>query len=161
VAVTSGEVAIPGEKGLPDLATAFFPARDIAWGKALAGFLYSLLLCLLALPPLAFLAGLRALPWTAAAAQVTAVLPVGWAFAGVGTWLGGVVENDLLRSLAVWAVVGGVLGALFLWGDPSLQAVHPSAPGLIRFFWVGGWTVVGAGVFWLCARQVERLRRGP
>ncbi|MDR7415427.1 MAG: hypothetical protein QN193_00345 [Armatimonadota bacterium] len=162
VAVTSGEVAIPGEKGLPDLATAFFPAREIARGKALAGFLYALLLSFLALPALAFLAGLRALPWTAAAGQVVAAVPVGWAFAGIGTWLGGVVENDLLRSLAVWTVVGGVLGSLFLWASPSsLQAVHPSAPGTVRLLWVGEWTVVGTAVFWLCARQVERLRRSP
>ncbi|MDR7439560.1 MAG: hypothetical protein QN181_06665 [Armatimonadota bacterium] len=162
VAVGSGEVAIPGEKGLPDLATAFFSPRTIAGGKALSGLLYSLLLSLLALPALSFLGGLRALPWTAVAGQVLAVVPVGWAFVGMGTWLGGAVENDLLRSLAVWTVVGGILGAFALWGARSpLQAVHPAAPGLLRFLWIGGWTVVAVALFWLCAWQVERLRRNP
>ncbi|MCS7172126.1 MAG: hypothetical protein N0A24_01725 [Armatimonadetes bacterium] len=161
VAVGSGEITIPGEKGLPDLATTSFSARDIAGGKALAGLLYSSLLSLLALPVLSFLVGLRALPWEAAASQVAAVVPVGWAFVGVGTWLGSAVENDLLRSLAVWTGVGG-LGAFALWGTLSpLQALHPAAPALSRCLWIGGWTGAALALFWICAWQVERLRRNP
>ncbi len=159
-AVAGGEVAVPGEKGLPDLATAFFSARDIAWGKAVSALLYTAVLSLLALPALAFLAALRALPWTAALGQVVAIASVGWTFGGIGTWLGGAVENDFLRSLALWTAVGGVLGVLFFWGTLlPLEAVSPFGPASSRFLWIGGWGILGTWVFWLCARQVERLRR--
>jgi hypothetical protein len=161
-ALPSGEIAIPEEKGLPDLATTRLPAQAVGWGKALSGAVFAASLTALAVPALSFLLALRALPWMLALEQAAVFWAVGWACAGLGTWMGGAVESDLLRSIALWAALIALLGLPSLSGPVRpLEAAQPFVPFATRAACIGGAVLLGLILFGLCARWTDRLRRNP
>jgi hypothetical protein len=160
-AMSSGEIAAPGEKGLVDLAVSPFRPDEIARGKAIASAVFALYLALAAWPGLLFLHALRDGDGSVAAAQAAVVAAVAWGFAGIGTWLSGAVEGDLVRWLASWGLLLLVFGLLPLLGAPAFQpvlAVQPDAPALLRGLCVVSWLVIGALAFWGSARRVPTLR---
>lgn len=161
-ALPSGEIAIPEEKGLLDLATTPLPGTGVGWGKAISGSVLALGLAALAIPPLAFLLALRALPWQLAFGQAAVMWAVGWACTGLGTWLGGAVESDLLRSIALWSALGALFG-LPSFGGPvrPFEAVQPLATPGTRAACIAASVVVGSCLYVLSARWIERLRRTP
>lgn len=161
-ALSSGEIAIPEEKGLPDLATTHLPAQAVGWGKAVSGAVFAASLSALAIPALSFLLALRALPWTLALEQAAVLWAVGWACAGLGTWVDGAVESELLRSIALWAALIALVGLPSLAGPVRpLEAVQPFVPFARRAASIGGAVLLGFVLFSLCARWTERLRRNP
>ncbi len=156
-ALPARAIVIPEEKDLLDLATAPFSGREVAAGKALATLAYCVVLSLLVVPPLAFLNALRALPWTSTLGQMATMVAVGWAFGGVGSWLSG-IENDFLRSLALWALLLGV-GFVFLTDlMQPLAAVHPLSPFPSRALWIVACGGAGVLSWGLVARRTEQLR---
>lgn len=159
-ALPSGEIAIPDEKGLLDLVTTRLPARAVGWGKALSGAVFAASVSTLTVPALSFLLALRALPWTLALHQAVVLWAVGWASAGLGTWMGGAVESDLLRSIALWAALIALFGLPSLSGPVQpLVAAQPFAPFGTRAACIGGAVILGLALFGLCVRWTERLRR--
>lgn len=161
VAISSGEIAIPGEKTLPDLVMSPFSAGEIVRGKAITSAVFAAHLALATWPAFYFLNALRdGSPWVAAA-QAGVVAAVVWGFAAIGTWLSGAVEGDLVRSLAAWGLLAGVFGLLPLLGFPSFQpvrAVHPGVAGELRAMCALFSTVIGALAFWGSARRIPYLR---
>jgi len=161
-ALSSGEIAIPEEKGLPDLATTRLPAHAVGWGKAVSGAVFAASLSVLAVPALSFLLALRALPPSLALEQAVVLWAVGWACAGLGTWMGGAVESDLLRSIALWAALIALVGLPSLAGPVQpLEAVQPFVPFAKRAACIGGAILLGVLLFALCVRWTDRLRRNP
>lgn len=161
VATSSGEIALPGEKALPDLAMSPFGAGEIARGKAIASAMFALYLALAVWPLLLFLHALRDGGASVAAAQAGVVAAVAWGFAGIGVWLSGVVEGDLLRILATWGLLLVVFGLLPLVGAPAFQpvrAVQPDAPMTMRVLCILSWLLVGTLAFWASARRVPILK---
>jgi ABC-type transport system involved in multi-copper enzyme maturation permease subunit len=160
-AMSSGEIAAPGEKGLVDLAVSPFRPDEIACGKAIASAVFAFYLALAMWPGLLFLHALRDGDGSVAVAQAAVVAAVAWGFAGIGTWLSGAVEGDLVRWLASWGLLLFVFGFLPLLGAPAFQpvlAVQPDAPALLRGLCVVSWLVIGALAFWGSARRVPALR---
>jgi hypothetical protein len=160
-ATSSGEIAFPGEKPLVDLAMSPFGAGEIARGKALASAVFAVHLALAVWPAFFFLHALRDGGASVAAAQAGIVAAVAWGFAGIGIWLSGAIEGDLMRSLALWGLLLGVFGLLPLLGGPAFQpvrAVHPDAPAASQALCVLSWLVIGTLGFWGSARRVPSLR---
>jgi hypothetical protein len=145
-AIASAELAVEGEKGLPDLALSAFRPGEIAAGKALSSLLYAVYLLAIGLPIFVLAAALRG----------AALAPIGWTTllslsiataAGVwGTWLGGRFASDFTRSFVHWVLLAGLLGATALLPD----AWWPASPFrmiivLIRDGWTPWWLAAVAG----------------
>jgi hypothetical protein len=109
-AVASSEVAIEGEKALPDLTLSTFSPSVIAVGKAESSAAYAVYLLAVTLPLLVVASALRG----------TSIGPVLWAgiltfavatAAGLwGAWLAGRFASDFTRSFVHWVGLAALFG---------------------------------------------------
>jgi hypothetical protein len=144
-AVASAELAIEGEKGLPDLALSAFAPRVIAAGKLLSSVLYAGYLLAIGLPVFVLAAALRGAPLAPIAWTTLLSLAIATAAGVWGAWLGGRFASDFTRSVMHWLFLGIILGATaFL-----PEAWWPASPfratiALIRDGWTPWWLATAA-----------------
>lgn len=147
-AVASSEIAVDGEKGVPDLVMSAFQPGAIAAGKAASSAAYAAYLVAIGLPLMSLAAALRG-------AALSAVLQAGvftWAVGTVagtwGTWLGARFASEFTRGFVHWVLLGGLLGGTMLlprawWMVSPLRVIEESLrPG-------GTWWVVPAAAGYL------------
>jgi hypothetical protein len=161
-AVSSGEIAIPGEKSTLDLAATTFPPGAIGAGKAASALAYAVVLAAVAAPALHFPHALRGAGWSIAFGQSAVITATAWGFAGIATFLATRVEGDLVRSLLLWSLLAVTFGALPFAGIPAFQpalAVAPRAEAGARLVSILGCGALGAAGFGLTSRQIRALRR--
>lgn len=123
-AVASSELALEGEKGLPDLTLSAFSPWTIAAGKWLSSAAYAAYLVAIGLPLLALGAALQGSPLVSVAwpAGFTAVVATA---AGVwGAWLGGRFSSDFTRSFVHWGGLAVVFVVSALLPEPW-WAINP------------------------------------
>jgi hypothetical protein len=107
-AFASSELALEGEKGLPDLALSAFTPRAIAVGKLGSSALYAVFLAGVGLPLLTLAAALRGAALSAVMASSVLVVVVATAAGTWGAWLGGRFSSDFTRSFFHWLLLGAV-----------------------------------------------------
>jgi hypothetical protein len=165
-AVSCTELALEGEKALPDLALSAFPPRMIAAGKAVSGALYAAYLLAIGLPVFVLAAALRGAPLAPIAWATLLSLSLATAAGTWGAWLSGRFASDFTRSFAHWSFLGVLLGATALlpaewWPANPIRVVDV----IVREGWTpwllvaiaGYLSLAGAGLV-LTRRYVEHSR---
>ena len=136
-AFASSELALEGEKGIPDLVLSAFSPRAIASGKAQSAAGYALYLVAIALPLVVLAAGLRAAPVSSVALAGVVTVAVAAAAGTWGAWLGGRFSSDFTRSLVHWTLLAAVfVGASMLPQPWSLASPLRLIDLVVR----SGWT---------------------
>ncbi|MDI6771006.1 MAG: hypothetical protein QME77_00265 [bacterium] len=123
-AVASSELALEGEKGIPDLAMSAFPARTIAAGKWLSSAGYALYLVAILLPLVVLGTALRGgqmatVAWAGVLTVVVATAAGVW-----GAWLGGCFDSEFARTMVHWGALAALFGGTAVLPDP-LWAASP------------------------------------
>jgi len=160
-ASAGGEIAFPGEKGVPDLVASRFSAAEVVWGKALSNAAFAATCTAGAWPVLLFLQLLRGGAWQDSTAQAAVVLAVSWGLAGFATWLAAAVESEVSRSVLLWGGLVGLMAGAGLvepWPWHPAHAVRPGADGLARAACAAAFVGLGAVSLWALARRLPRLR---
>lgn len=133
----SAELALEGEKGLPDLALSAFSPGVIAAGKIQSSAAYALYLVAVALPLGVLAASVRGAPLPAIAWAGGLTVAVATAVGTWGAWLGGRFSSDFTRSSVHWMILAGVfVGTALL--PPPWSAANPLR--LIELAVRVGWT---------------------
>ncbi|MDR7480978.1 MAG: hypothetical protein QN183_07065 [Armatimonadota bacterium] len=123
-AFASGEVALDGEKALPDLVLSAFSTAVITAGKVLSGALYALYLVLIAAPLVVFAVALRGAPLAIALWAGAVSAAVGAAAGAWGAWLAGRFASEFTRSIVHWSLLGAIfVGTALL--PPPWSLVNP------------------------------------
>ncbi len=168
-AFASSELALDGEKGLPDLALSAFTPGEIAIGKLISSAGYALYLVALALPLVVLAAGLRAAPVSAATWAAALTVAAGTAFGVWGAWLGGRFSSDFTRSFLYWVLLAAVFAGTARLPAPW-NAVNPVLllDQAIRAGWswtlgaaIAGYLAAAAGGVIAIAAHVIAMRGGP
>ena len=137
-AFASSELALDGEKGLPDLALSAFSPRAIATGKLLSSTLYATFLVAVGLPLVTLAAALRGAALGAVVSAGVLIVAVAMAAGTWGAWLGGRFSSDFTRSFMHWALLAGVfVGTALL--PPPWSLANPLR--LLDLTVREGWTV--------------------
>jgi hypothetical protein len=165
-ATACAEIALEGEKGLPDLALSAFPTGTIVSGKVVSSALYAVYLALIATPLFVLAAALRGAPIAPIGLSAALVIPLGTAAGVWGAWLGGRLASDFTRSLAHWVLLGTAFGATALlpagwWPLNPIRLIDRLVrEGPTPWLAVAalGWTAVAAAGAWLCARYIGYAR---
>lgn len=123
-AVASSELALEGEKGIPDLAVSAFSARAIAVGKWQSSTIYALYLIAIMLPLVVLGAALRGGPMGTVALAGVLTLAVATAAGVWGAWLGGYFGSEFTRSVVHWVALAALFGGAAALPEP-LRAVSP------------------------------------
>ncbi|MDR7417962.1 MAG: hypothetical protein QN178_03520 [Armatimonadota bacterium] len=144
-AMASSELAIEGEKGLPDLALSAFSPGVIALGKMLSSALYAGYLLAIGLPIFMLGAALRGAPLAPIAWTTFLSLAVATSAGVWGAWFGGRFASDFTRSVMHWLFLGIILGGTALlpetwWPANPFRATIV----LIRDGWTPWWLATAA-----------------
>lgn len=123
-AVASSELALEGEKGIPDLAMSAFSARTIAAGKWQSSAGYALYLVAILLPLVVLGAALRGgqietVAWAGVLTVVVATAAGVW-----GAWLDGCFDSEFARTSVHWGALAALFGGTAALPDP-LWAANP------------------------------------
>jgi hypothetical protein len=165
-AVSSSEIGIEGEKGLPDLALSAFSPITVALGKVATSVWYAVYLIAIALPLVVLSASIRGgalapVIWVGTLTVAMAAAAGTW-----GAWLSGRVTSDFARSLAHWSLLALIFGGTMLlppswWPVSPLRLIDETVRrGASAWLGVGiaaymALTVLGA---WLIARLIAYAR---
>lgn len=117
-AFASSELALEGEKGLPDLALSAFSPRAVAVGKLASSAAYATYLIAVGLPLVTLAAALRGAALGTVAAAGVLIIAVATAAGTWGAWLGGRLTSDFTRSFVHWAMLAGVFAGTTLLPPP-------------------------------------------
>jgi hypothetical protein len=112
------ELALEGEKGLPDLALSAFPPEAVAVGKLTASGAYAVYLVAVGLPIVTLAAALRGAALGTVMAAAVLVVAVATAAGTWGAWLGGRLASDFTRSFVHWAMLGSIFVGTTLLPSP-------------------------------------------
>ncbi len=138
----SSELALEGEKALPDLVLSAFSPSEVAVGKIQSSAVYAGYLVAIALPLAVLAASLRGAPVSVIAPSGAVSIAVATAVGTWGAWLGGRFTSDFTRSFVHWALLVGVFAGT-AWLSPPWSAANPLR--VIELALHGGWTgVMGA-----------------
>lgn len=123
-AVASSELALEGEKGIPDLTVSAFSARAIAAGKWQSSAVYALYLVAILLPLVVLGTALRGgqmatVAWAGALTVAVATAAGVW-----GAWLGGRFTSEFARSVVHWGALAALFGGAAALPEP-LWAASP------------------------------------
>jgi len=150
-AIASSELAIEGEKGLPDLVISAFSPRAIAVGKAQSSAIYAAYLLAVTLPLLVLAAALRGGRMAPIAWAGVLTLPVATGAGIWGAWLAGRFTSDFTRSFVHWVALAGVFaGTAALPAPWSGLAPIRAIDEIVRTGW-SHWLFVPFGLYALIA----------
>ncbi len=151
-ASASSELALEGDKGLPDLVLSAFSPRAIATGKLLSSAAYAAFLVAIGLPLLTLGAALRGAALGAVASAGLLIVAVAMAAGTWGAWLGGRFSSDFTRSFVHWTLLAGVFVGTALLPPPwSLANPLRLLDLTVRQGWTAPLAVVVAGYAALAA----------
>jgi hypothetical protein len=123
-AVASSELALEGEKGIPDLALSAFSARAIAAGKWQSSAVYALYLVAILLPLVVMGAALRGGQMATVAWAGVLTVAVATAAGVWGAWLGGRFVSEFARTIVHWGSLAALFGGAAALPEP-LWAASP------------------------------------
>lgn len=118
----SAELALEGEKGLPDLVLSAFSPATIAAGKIQSSAIYACYLVALAGPLAVLAASLRGAPLAPIAWAGALTIAVATAAGTWGSWLGGRFSSDFTRSFVHWLMLGLVFAGTAMLPSPWAAA---------------------------------------
>jgi len=137
-AFASSELALDGEKGLPDLALSAFSPHAVAVGKLASSGAYACYLVVVGMPLVTLAAALRGAALGTVAAAGVLIIAVATAAGTWGAWLGGRLTSDFTRSFVHWGMLAGVfVGTTLL--PPPWSLINPLR--LLDLTVRDGWTV--------------------
>lgn len=113
-AVASSEMALEGEKGVPDLVMSAFPPGAIAVGKVTSSAAYAAYLVGIGLPLMSLAAAVRGAGLSIVLQAGLFTAAVGAAAGTWGAWLGARFASEFTRSFVHWVLLGGLLGGTML-----------------------------------------------
>ncbi|MGQ0551043.1 MAG: hypothetical protein ACT4PY_15395 [Armatimonadota bacterium] len=141
----SAELALEGEKGLPDLVLSAFSPRAIAAGKVQSSALYACYLIVMAVPLAVLAAALRGAPLGAIAWAALVTVAVATAAGTWGAWMGGRFASDFTRSFLHWVMLGAVFAGTAMLPAPwSVTNPLRLIEGAVRDGWSGTMSAVTA-----------------
>jgi hypothetical protein len=159
-ATASSELALDGERALPDLALSTFPPRVVALGKWQSSALYACYLVAVGLPLFALTTVLRGVSLAPVFWSSVLTIAVATAAGVWGAWLSGRFASDFTRSLVHWLLLVAVFGGTALlppaWGPANpIRLIE----ALIRDGWTSWLLVAVAGYTLLAAVGTSLIRR--
>ncbi len=142
----SAELALEGEKSLPDLAISAFSPGQIAAGKLQSSVFYACYLIAIAVPLAVLAASLRGAPLHAIAWAAVVTVAVATAAGTWGAWMGGRFSSDFTRSFVHWVMLGAVFAGTAMLPPPwSIANPLRLIEGVVREGWSAASTAVIAG----------------
>ena len=164
----SAELALDGEKSLPDLVLSAFSPGEVATGKLESSALYAAYLIAVALPLATLAASLRGTPLAAIVPAGLITVAIATAVGTWGAWLGGRFPSDFTRSFIHWVMLTAVFAGTALLPAPW-RAINPLrlVEDAVRVGWstrtgvaIAGYLAAALGGTLAIAAHVRHTRGG-